>query len=138
MPFSMRTVEYFTATAQDQPGEGYRLLSSLADLGVNLLAFTAVPTGAMTTLLTLFPDDPAQLAAAARQAGIALLGPNKAILIRSDDRLGAFADIHKKLYDARVNVYASSGLTDGEGSFAYVLYVMPAEFDRAVAALQLR
>ncbi len=137
MPFTMRMVEYFTTTAKDQPGEGYKLLSNLAELGVNLLAFTAVPTGTMTTLLTLFPDDSAQLADAAKQSGIHLLGPHKAILVQGDDQLGAFAGIHKKLYEASVNVYASSGVTDGKGSFGYVLYIRPEEYNRAVAALKL-
>ena len=36
-----------------------------------------------------------------------------------------------------MNVYASSGVTDGKGSFGYLLYVRPNKFDRAVAALEV-
>jgi hypothetical protein len=43
--------------------------------------------------------------------------------------------LHKKLYQANVNVYTSSGVTDGKGSFGYVLYVRPEEMDKAVSAL---
>jgi len=41
------------------------------------------------------------------------------------------------LYEANVNVYASNGVTDGKGSFGYVLYVRPEEYEMAAAALDL-
>lgn len=43
MACSARRVEYFYTTVSDQPGEAYKLLQALADLEINLLAFTAVP-----------------------------------------------------------------------------------------------
>jgi hypothetical protein len=137
MPFSIRQVDYFTTSAQDQPGEAFKMLSALADLGINLLAFTAVPTGTLTTQLTLFPEDPHALANAAKKSGMQIQGPHKAILVQGDDRLGAFAGVHEKLFAANVNIYASSGVTDGVGSFGYLLYVRPEEFHRAVHALGL-
>jgi hypothetical protein len=51
--------------------------------------------------------------------------------------LGALADIHQRLYTANVNIYASSGVTDGKGTFGYLLYVRPQEYDRAADALGL-
>ncbi|NIQ59936.1 MAG: hypothetical protein GWN71_43370, partial [Gammaproteobacteria bacterium] len=118
------------------PGEAYRLLSRLADLGVNLLAFTAVPVGPEHTQLTLFPEDPAQLTDEAEKARIELDGPHAAILVQGDDdELGALADIHEKLYDAEVNVYASSGVTDGRGAFGYVVYVRSEDYETAAEAL---
>ncbi len=71
----------------------------------------------------------------AKKAAIPLDGPHPALLVQGDDRLGAFADIHVKLYKAKVNVYASSGVTDGRGSYGYILYVRPEEFDQAARAL---
>ncbi|MGA9115518.1 MAG: hypothetical protein WB626_01970 [Bacteroidota bacterium] len=136
MSFSARSVRYYTATARDQPGEGFKLLSGLAAQGVNLMAFTAVPTGTMTTVLTLFPEDPAQLEHAARMAGVGMTGPHGAILVQGDDRLGAFAGIHERLFRAGVNVYASSGVTDGRGGFGYVLYLRPDDCARAEEALK--
>jgi hypothetical protein len=38
---------------------------------------------------------------------------------------------------AGVNVYAASGIADGHGSFGYVVYVRPEDFDRAAGALEL-
>ncbi len=135
MGFKIRRVEYFYSTVKDEPGEGYKLLSMLAELGINLLAFTAVPVGPMRTQLTIFPEDAPQMSDKAKEAGISLDGPHLALLVQGDDRLGAFADIHVKLYKANVNVYASSGVTDGQGSYGYLLYVRPEEFDQAARAL---
>ncbi len=135
MAYVIRRVDYFYTTVRDQPGEAYRLLSTLADLGVNLMAFAAVPVGPMHTQLTIFPDDAARLVQTARDAGLRLDGPHPALLVQGDDRLGALADVHARLYEAGVNVYASSGVADGRGSFGYVIYVRPEEYERAVASL---
>ncbi len=135
MAFRMARVEYFTTTVQDQPGEAYKLLSQLADVGLNLVAFTAVPVGPMHAQLTIFPEDPLRMADAARKAKLVLDGPHPALLVQGDDELGALARIHEKLYGADVNVYASSGVADGRGSFGYVIYVKPEDFERAATAL---
>ncbi len=137
MALSVRRAAYFQATVRDQPGEAYKLLSQFLDIGINLLAFTAIPSGPLSTQLTIFPEDPERLSHTAKQAGLELGEPSLAFLIQGDDRLGAIADIHEKLFDANVNVYASSGVTDGRGGYGYVLYVKPDEYERAAAALGL-
>jgi hypothetical protein len=135
MAIKIQKVEYFYTSVQDQPGEAYKLLGQLENIGVNLLAFTAIPMGPERTQFTLFPEDTNQLQQAAKKAGFSLDGPNPALLVQGDDELGALTGLHKKLYQANVNVYTSSGVTDGKGSFGYVLYVRPEEMDKAVSAL---
>lgn len=135
MPYSIRGTQYYRATVADRPEDAYQLLSDLADLGINQLAFTAVPMGPDQVQLTLFPDDAARLEAEADRAGIALDGPHPAILVRGDDELGAIAKIHRRLADASVAIYTSSGVTDGRGSFGYVIYVREDQFERAMRAL---
>ena len=54
-----------------------------------------------------------------------------------DDELGALADIHQVLFEASVNVYASNGVTDNRGSFGYLLYIRPEEYERATSALKV-
>jgi hypothetical protein len=135
MAVTIRRVDYFNTTVEDQPGEAYKLLSELARLGLNLLAFAAVPVGPTRTQLTLFPEDTAKTAAAADRASLQLDGPHAALLVQGDDELGALAAIHEKLYESGVNVYASTGVTDGQGAFGYVLYVRPDQFDRAARTL---
>ncbi len=137
MAINIRKAEYYYTTIHDQPGEAYKLLSQFAEIGVNLFAFTAIPMEPEKIQFTLFPEDANMLMDAAEKAGFTLDGPHPAILVQGDDELGALTDLHKKLYQADVNVYASNGVTDGVGSFGYVLYIRPEEYDRALSALNI-
>ena len=137
MAHSIRRVDYFYTSVRDRPGEAYKLLSEMAEMGLNLLAFTAVPVGPTHTQLTLFPEDTGKLAAAAQRAGMTVDGPHPAFLVQGDDELGALAEIHQELFRANVNVYASTGVTDGRGKYGYLVYVRPEEYERAAAALSI-
>jgi hypothetical protein len=133
--FRIRSVEYYYANVRDELGAGYRVLSQLAELGVNLLAFTAVPSGPSLAQFALFAEDPNKLVAEARAAGLPLDGPYHALLVQGDDELGALASVHEQLVKAGVDIYASSGVTDGTGSFGYVVYVREDQFEKAASAL---
>ncbi len=135
MAVKILCVEYFNTNVCDQPGTAYDILSKLAGAQVNLLAFSAVPTGLNSTQLVLFPDHGKDLSRVAEDMGLQLLGPQRAFLIQGDDQLGAFAEIHRKLSDAHINVYASSGVTAGREGCGYVVYVRPEEVDRASKVL---
>ena len=137
MAFTIRRADYFYTCLNAEPGEAYQLLSQLAGLGVNLLAFTGMPVGPARTQLTLFPEDASRMADAARKAGWRLDGPHAALLVQGDDELGTFAKIHAKLDDARVNVYASTGVADGRGAFGYILYVRPEDYEKAAQTMGL-
>ncbi|MHC5113697.1 MAG: hypothetical protein ACYTGP_04635 [Planctomycetota bacterium] len=137
MAFSIRRIDYFYVTVRDEPGEAYKLLTQLAGLGVNLAAFTAVPVGPAETQLTIFPNDGPQFRDEANSAGFVMEGPHPAIIVQGDDELGALASVHERLVEVGVNVYASAGVTDGKGSYGYVLYVRPEEIDDAMRALKI-
>jgi hypothetical protein len=137
MPFTIRSVEYYYANVRDELGAAYRLLSQLAERGVNLLAFTAVPAGPTLVQFALFPEDPNKLVAEARGAQLPLDGPHRALLVQGDDELGALAGVHERLFRAGVDIYASSGVTNARGGFGYVVYVREDQFSRAVEALEL-
>ncbi|MDW7771758.1 MAG: hypothetical protein SCH71_02605 [Desulfobulbaceae bacterium] len=135
MAFTIQRVEYYYTTVRDIPGEAYRLLNMMAGVGINQLAFSAIPIGPNTTQLAVFPADPEKFSQEAKMAGMSLDGPHHALLIQGDDELGALAGIHQKLYEANINVYSSSGVTDGQGSFGYLIYVREEDFDRAARTL---
>ena len=137
MPSQIRRVDYFYTMVPDKPGEAHRLLSDLAKMQVNLLAFTAVPVGPSQTQMAIFPEDDSQLKRAAADAGMELDGPHHAILVQGDDDLIELARIHPLLYEANVNVYAATGVNSGRGSFGYIVYVRPEQFQQAVHALGL-
>jgi len=135
MEYQVRKIDYFYAKVSDQPGEGRRLLEHLSEKGVNLLAFTAYPLSEGQTQLDLLPENSELLQDAAQDAGIALIGPKRAILIQGQDKVGALHEHHLKLSNAGVNVVAANGVTDGSGRFGFVLWVKPADHEKAAAAL---
>lgn len=135
MAYIIRQVDYFYTTVEDRPGEAYKVLSGLADSGVNLLAFTAFPIGPLRTQLALFPEDTATLRATAAKIGMQIDGPLSALLVQGDSEMGALVQIHETLYEAGVNVYGSTGVTDGKGSYGYIVYLRPDDCERAAAAL---
>ena len=137
MNFRIRRVEYFYCTVKDEPGAAFVLLKALEDLGINLMAFTAIPVGPEATQLTIFPEDSTELIDEANKAGLEIQGPHRAFLVQGDDELGALASVHSRLYDASINVYASTGVSDGEGSYGYIIYVRPEMYEKAAMALKI-
>lgn len=135
MSLKIRRAEYFNATVRDVPGEGFRILTSLAEAGVNLLAFNAIPVGPEHTQFALFPEDVDQLRSAAVAAGLTLTGPQAAILVQGDDELGSLASIHERLAGVGVSVFASSAVTDGRGGYGSILYLRTERMDEAASAL---
>jgi hypothetical protein len=132
---TIRQIEYFYTMVRDQPGEAYQMLSRLGAAGVNLLAFNAVPAGLDQIQLVLFPESVDFLAQVMAEKGLELDGPHHALLIQGDDELGALAEIHRLLFEAGVNVSASSGVADGRGSYGYVIYLREDDVTDAAAAL---
>jgi len=135
MAHNIRRVDYFYTTVRGKPGQAYDLLAELSAGDVNLLAFNAVPMGPEAAQLTIFPESVEPLVTLAERTGLVLDGPHHALLVQGDDRLGALAEVHTRLRQANVNVFASSGVTDGKGSYGYILYVQREEIDRAASAL---
>jgi hypothetical protein len=135
MEDTVRTIEYFYATVGDKPGEARRLLEHLSERNVNLVAFTAFPVGSGQAQLDFVPDSVEKLQQAASDANVSLVGPKRAFLIQGDDRIGALHQYHLKLANAGINVRASNGVLGGTGTFGYVLWVSPEDFDRAAEAM---
>ena len=135
MAFTVRRIDYFYIMIEDTPEVGYQVLSQLSAQNVNLVAITAVPFGPARTQLTVFPDNTSEMKRIAKQANIPLDGPHPALVVQGDDEVGALVQIHEKLRDANVHVFASTGVADGRGGYGYVIYVRPDEHQRAAEAL---
>jgi hypothetical protein len=136
MPSTVKEVEYYYAMVTDKPGEARKLLEFLSEKEVNLLAFTAFPVGGGQSQLDFFPAEAEMLKQAADDAEVALVGPKKAFLIQGEDKVGALHEFHLKLSNAGINVHASNGVVDGTGRFGYVIWVDPADYESASAALR--
>ncbi|MGD2071651.1 MAG: hypothetical protein PVI57_23505 [Gemmatimonadota bacterium] len=135
MAHTIQRAEYYYTTVHDRPGEAFRFLSALGDIGVNLLAFTAMPVGVMQTQLMIFPEDGPKLERQSARVGLEIEGPHGAILVLGDDVPGALVEIHETLYERNINVYASTGVTGGGGCYGYIIHVRPDDFEAAAEAL---
>lgn len=135
MSCTIQKVQYYYVTVPDLPGEAYKLLNMLADRGINQLAFSAVPVGPNSTQLAIFPEEPLTFIHEAEAAGMITEGPHHAFLVRGDDELGALARLHRQLYEAGINIYATSGVTDGRGSYGYLIYVKADDYEKAAETL---
>lgn len=137
MSVEIQSVPYFYTRVEDKPNQTYALLAQLASEEINLLAFSAVPFGPNNIELTIFPEKAENLRRAAKKLGWTLTGPYHAFLIQGDDQLGSLAGIHHKLHEAKVSIYASSGVTNGQGRYGYVIYVKEQDFELAAKALDI-
>lgn len=137
MKARIRSVPYYYARIEGDPDQAYTWLEELASAKVDLLAFSALPYGPNHVEVTLFPVDRRELERSALARGVVLIGPYHAFLIQGDDRLGALAEIHKDLRDTGVKVYASTGVTDGQGRFGYIVYVRELDFEAAERVLDV-
>src|ERR1700693_2573787 len=129
MALNVRTAEYFYVRIDDSRERAYKLLAQLASEEVSLLAFSAVPFGPDHVELTIFPDRADTFHKLAKKLGWEVAGPQHAVLVQGDDQLGALADIQRVLLEADIEIYASSGVTDGSGRFGYVIYFKEADHE---------
>jgi len=137
MSYKIRKLNYYYAITQDKPGEVHKILSILADVGVNQLAFNAMQMGPERSQITLFPEDDSLLLNVAKKAGLDLDGPYQAILVQGSDELGALIEVHEKLHSANINIASSTAIADGGGSYGYLIYLRPDDYDKATDVLSI-
>lgn len=135
MADSVRRVEYYYVVVPDRPGEGARILAALKESGVNLLAYLGFPTGGGRSQIDLVPEDSASLRQAAERAGVTLSEAKRAFLIQGDDRVGAVMDTTARLGEANINITAAAATSAGSGRYGMILWVPPADYDRAAGLL---
>ena len=132
---AVKTAEYFYLEVPERAGEGARVLGTLRDAGVNLLAVSGFPAGRRAQI-DLIPEEPAAFRATAKKAGWKVTGPKKVFLIDGEDRMGVMADVMERLAAAKINVIASQAVCAGAGRFGAILWVAPRDVKRAAKALE--
>lgn len=137
MSYTVHSVECFFLEVRDDVEAASRVLTELEGLGVDLVAFAAIPNASSAVQFMIVPEDPGKLAAEAARDRLQLEGPRPALLVRGDDHLAALASVHRRLFAAHVDVYASSGVSDERGTFGYMIYVREGQFATAVETLGL-
>mgnify|MGYP001559129110 FL=1 len=131
----VKRIEYYYTVVPDRPGAGAKILSELKAAHVNLLACTGFPSSAGRAQLDLVPSNQRAFRAAARKAGIKLVGPKTAFLIQGQDRAGAIADIANKLAKAHINITAVDAVTAGRRRYGAILWVKSRKVGQAAKIL---
>jgi len=135
MADDVRRVEHYTIEIEDKVGSGARMLASLRDNDVDLIAVWGYPGGPGKAKFELVPKDGAGFAAAAKTLGLEIGAPTTAFCVAGDDRLGAIAEKFEALAHANVNVTSAHAISDGRGHFGAIIYVAPADLQKAATAL---
>ena len=135
MAVEVKRVEYYNVTVHGHVAEASELLTTIADAGVDFLAYKAIPLEPKRTQFTLFPVDGSTMTAGAIRAGINLDGPYSAVMITGDEKPGALAEIYRRLLQAGIQVEESSGIAHINGGYGVVLHLKQEDCDGAMAAL---
>jgi len=135
MTDTIKQVQYYYVVLPDKAGEGARILKTLKQAGIELVAFVAFPEGKTRAQLDFVPLDGFKFTQTLEKAGFQVTGPKTAFLIQGEDRTGALADILERLAGAHINVTALQAIRSGEGRFGAILWVRPRNIARAAAAL---
>jgi hypothetical protein len=135
MAENIRRVEYYYVVVKDKPGSGAAVLGPLQEAGVNLLAYLGFPAGRGKSQIDLVPENPAVFKYAAQKAGLKLSRAKRAFLVDGDDRIGAVADLTRRLAEAKVNVTAACAAGSGAGRYGMILWVPTASYGKAAKVL---
>ncbi len=135
MADSVQKVNYCYAMVPTRPGQGAKILATLAKAGVNLDAFSGFPRGKGRAQLDFVTNKMPTLRRAAAKNGWKLSPVKKAFLITGVNQAGAVHRHVKKLADARISITAADGVCAGMGRYGMILWVKPRDYARAAKAL---
>ncbi len=131
----VRKVSYAYLRVPSRPGQGARVLTTLKEAGINLLAYSGFPAGGGKAQLDLVSDDLASLGRVARKHGWRLSRTKRGFLVQGEDKVGAVERHFARLAGAGVNVTAADAVTAGKGRYGMILWVKPKDYARAARAL---
>ena len=131
----VRRIEYYYTMVPNRTGAGVKVFNALKAGGANMIALNGFPTSTRRAQLAFVPSNRDAFLAAARKAGIKMVGPKVAFLTQGEDRVGAVADILSKLGRARINVTAMQAIAAGAGRYGAILWVKSRSVGKAAKAL---
>jgi hypothetical protein len=135
MADTVRKVNYCYVTVPNRAGEGAKVLGSLKEAGVNLLAYSGFPASRGKSQLDLVAEDLAEIRRVARKQGWDLSPRKRALMVQGTDEIGAVERQVRKLGEARINVTAADAVCAGEGRYGMILWVEPKDYARAAKVL---
>lgn len=130
------TVTYFSLTVPNKTGEGAKLLTSLKDAGINMLAFWGYPMKGKKAQFDIAPTDAKAFAKAAKKLGLEVSGKQTALYVAGNDQPGSVAEATAKLAAAGISIRAAQALSTGDGKFAVLFQVDDDDVKKAKKALK--
>jgi hypothetical protein len=134
MARTIRKVDYFAMNVPNRPGQAARTLETLAQAGVNLLAFTGFPDG-RGAQMDFVPEKSSAFLAAARKARLKVRPRKQGFLVQGSDAPGAVAGVLMKLAATKINVTAVDAVCAGKGRYGAILWVKSKDVSKAAKAL---
>jgi hypothetical protein len=135
MPSTIRKANYAYIEIPNKPGELARVLETLRDAGVNLLAFSGFPQGRGKAQLDLVTDDFDALKATARQRKWKLSRSKRCFLVQGADEVGAAVPPLSAVVAGKINLVAAYAIAAGDGRFGMLFWVEPRDYNRAAKRL---
>ncbi len=132
----IKRVVYFAMDVANKPGEAARVLRTLSEAEVGLIAFSGFPRGRRAQL-DFVPEDAPLFRKALRRARLKVRPKKTGFLIQGEDRRGALAEVLQDLADANINVTAVDAVSAGGGRYGAILWVKPTDVKKAAKALKV-
>lgn len=136
MAETVKRVDYYYATVANRAGQGAKIMDAFRDAKVNFLAVHAFPQG-NTSQIDFFPENSRAFEKAAKEQGLKLGPKRTAFLVQGNDKIGAVAEVLRKLADAKVNVTALDAISTG-GKYGALVWVKRDKVNKAARALGAR
>ncbi len=134
----VKKVSYCYMKVPSRPGQGGKILGTLREAGVSLLAYSGFPAGGGKAQLDFIPEDMVTFRRVARQNAWRVSKVKKGFLITGSDRVGAVHRHIGKLADAKINVTAADAVMAGKGRYGMILWVKPKQYNRAARVLKAK
>jgi hypothetical protein len=128
-------IEYFAVTMDDKPGIGADIGKRLTKENVNLLALQAFPIEPGKVQVDFVPENPDLFSKAARKLGLSIGPPKTAFIVQGTDRVGALGETLDRLGTQGINVRATCGVASGGNRYGAIVWVPPADVEKAARAL---
>ena len=136
MATEITQVDYRYIILDDEPSAAAAALSTLWDLGIGLVGYSAFPYGPGKSQVDLIAEDSEGLARTVQDMGLSLSRKKTAFLIRGDSKPApAVAEILRKLATVHIRVTSLQAVSAGAGRFGALLWVAPPDVETAAKVL---
>ena len=135
MAYMIRKVNYCKLNVLSRAGQGAKILETLKDAGVDLLAFTGFPTGGGKSQVDLVASKIADVQRVARKNKWQISKTKKGFLVQGTDEPGAVHKVLDRLARENINVVAADAVAAGKGRYGMIFWVNPKFYNRAAKIL---